>query len=253
MIKDIERYKLYNDDCLKVMRDEIEDKKIDLILCDLPYNMTNCKWDKMIDLDELWKQYERIIKPTGVIVLFSSQPFTTELIYSNKKNYKYSWYWIKNTSTGHIFSKYQPMRKVEDINVFYKKMPTYIPQGLIKLDEPVKAFKGKRKKEGIYSEGIYGKEYIIKYTNYPKNVLYFDKEVNCIHPCQKPLELIQYLIKTYTKEDDLVLDNCYGSGQTGVGCANTNRRFIGIELEKEHFENGKNRIISAYYNTNKNE
>ncbi|HBG5344106.1 TPA: site-specific DNA-methyltransferase [Clostridioides difficile] len=252
-MKDIERYKLYNDDCLKVMRDEIEDKKIDLILCDLPYNMTNCKWDKMIDLDELWKQYNRIIKPNGVIVLFSSQPFTTELIYSNKKNYKYSWYWIKNISTGHIFSKYQPMRKVEDINVFYKKMPTYIPQGLIKLDEPIKAFKGKCKKEGIYPEGIYGKEYIIKYTNYPNNVLYFDKEVNCIHPCQKPLELIQYFINTYTKEGDLVLDNCYGSGQTGVGCANTNRRFIGIELEKEHFENGKNRIIRAYYNTNKNE
>lgn len=244
MIKNIENYHLQQGDCLEVMKD-IEDEIVDLILCDLPYNMTACKWDKLIDLEELWKQYNRIIKPNGAIVLFSAQPFTTQLIYSNLKNYKYSWYWVKNKTTGFSFAKYQPMRKVEDINVFYKKTPLYVPQGLRKLDKPIKKVRKNRGEKDIYGDGLC-KEHFSEYTNYPNNVLYFDKEINGIHPCQKPLNLLQYLINTYTREGELILDNCFGSGNTGVACATTNRRFIGIEKGEKIFKVGSDLIIRAY-------
>ncbi|HFL3696502.1 TPA: site-specific DNA-methyltransferase [Clostridioides difficile] len=246
MIKNIENYHLQQGDCLEVMRD-IEDGTVDLILCDLPYNVTACKWDKLIDLEELWNQYNRIIKQNGAIVLFSAQPFTTKLIYSNIKNYKYSWYWVKNKTTGFGFAKYQPLRKVEDINVFYKKTPLYIPQGLKKLDKPLKKTRKYREEKEIYGYGLC-KEHFVEYTNYPNNVLYFDKEVKGIHPCQKPLNLLQYLINTYTREGELVLDNCFGSGRTGVACATTNRRFIGIEKDEKIFKTGSELIIRAYNN-----
>lgn len=241
----IKNYELYNSECIKTMK-EIPDKSINLILCDLPYGTTNCSWDNIIPFDLLWEQYNRIIKDNGAIVLFSAQPFTTKLINSNIKNYKYSWYWIKNKCTGFTFAKHQPMRKVEDINVFYKKKPIYVPQGLIELDKPI-VKKGKRnKKDVIYKTDSLQKEHIVKYTNYPNNVLFFDKETNGVHPTQKPVSLLEYLIKTYTRERDLILDNCMGSGSTGVACANTNRRFIGIELNKEYFKIAKNRIERAY-------
>lgn len=241
----LKRYELHNGDCLEIMKD-IEDKSIDMILCDPPYGTTSCRWDSIINLEEMWSQYNRIIKDNGVIVLFSAQPFTTKLINSNLRNYKYSWYWIKNTTTGFTFAKYQPLRKVEDINVFYKKTPLYQPQGLVKLDKPNKCKRNKSIKDSIYNHNTLAKEYITEYTNYPNNVLLFNKETKCIHPTQKPVDLLEYLIKTYTKEDDIVLDNCFGSGSTGVACAKTNRIFIGIELDKEHFKNGEDRMKRSY-------
>ena len=144
-MNNLKRFDLYFGDCLEKMKN-IEDGSVDLILCDLPYGTTDCKWDNIIPFDLLWEQYNRVIKENGAIVLFSAQPFTTKLINSNIKNYRYSWYWIKNNSTGFTFAKYQPMRKVEDINVFYKKAPLYNPQGLVKLDKP-KKYKRKQSKD----------------------------------------------------------------------------------------------------------
>lgn len=245
------KYKLFNGECIEVMKNEIADKSIDLILCDLPFGVTDCSWDNIIDFDLLWEQYNRIIKDNGAIVLFSIQPFTTKLIASNLKNYKYSWYWVKNKSTGFAFAKHQPMRKVEDINVFYKKKPLYVPQGLKKLDKPI-IKKGKNTdKESIYNMGTLNKEHVVKYTNYPNNVLFFDKESKTIHPTQKPVNLLEYIIKTYTRENEIVLDNCMGGGSSGEASANTNRRFVGIEIGEKHFKNAENRIARAYLN-NKN-
>lgn len=241
-------YRLFNGECIEVMKNEIADKSIDLVLCDLPFGVTNCDWDNIINFDLLWEQYNRIIKDNGAIVLFSIQPFTTKLIASNLKNYKYSWYWVKNKSTGFAFAKHQPMRKVEDINVFYKKKPLYIPQGLKKLDKPI-IKKGKAiKVEGVYDSKTLAKDHVVEYTNYPNNVLYFDKESKTIHPTQKPTALLEYIIKTYTKENEIVLDNCMGSGSTGEACANTNRCFIGIEMDEKYYNNAKNRIERAYFN-----
>lgn len=237
----LKKYELHNGDCIEVMK-KIESKSIDAIICDLPFGMTNCKWDTIIPFKELWEQYNRIIKDNGAIVLFSAQPFTTKLINSNIKNYRYSWYWMKNKCTGFTFAKHQPLRKVEDINVFYKKKPLYVPQGLIELDKPL-IKKGKAiKKDSVYKSDTLSKEHIVRFTNYPNNVLYFDKESKTVHPTQKPLELLEYLIKTYTKEGDLVLDNCLGSGSTGIAALNLKRRFIGIELDENYFNIAKNRI-----------
>lgn len=241
------KYKLFHGECIEVMKNEIADKSIDLILCDLPFGVTDCEWDNIIDFDLLWEQYNRIIKDNGAIVLFSVQPFTTKLISSNVKNYKYSWYWVKNKCTGFAFAKHQPMRKVEDINVFYKKKPLYVPQGLKKLDKPILKKRKCIGKENIYDMSTLNREHLVEYTNYPNNVLFFNKESKTIHPTQKPVDLLEYIIKTYTRENETVLDNCMGSGSTGVACANTNRRFIGIEMGEKHFKNAKNRIERAYY------
>lgn len=241
----VRKYDLYKGDCIEIMKN-IESESVDLILCDLPYGTIDCNWDSIIPFDKLWEQYNRIIKKNGAIVLFSAQPFTTKLIFSNIKNYRYSWYWIKNRVTGFTFAKYQPMRKVEDINVFYKKKPIYIPQGLKKLEKPKVKKRKASKSEQIYKETTLLKEHKIEYTNYPNNVLYFDKESKTVHPTQKPHDLLAYLIKTYTKEGDLVLDNCMGGGNTGIACATTNRRFIGIELDNKYFEIAKERIEIAY-------
>lgn len=249
ILNNLKKYELHNGECIEIMR-QIEDKTIDMILCDLPYGTTDCSWDHIIPFEEMWEQYNRIIKDNGAIVLFSAQPFTTKLIHSNLKNYKYSWYWIKNTATGFAFSKHQPMRKVEDINVFYKRKPLYVPQGLVELEKPI--VKKRRSKisnnDTIYNEKSLMKEHIVKYTNYPNNVLFFNKESKTVHPTQKPVDLLEYLIKTYTKENDIVLDSCMGSGSTGVACANTNRKFIGIELNNKYFEIAKKRISESYLN-----
>lgn len=242
-MENIRKYKLYNGDCLEIMN-KLENSSVDLILCDLPYGTTSCKWDTIIPFAPLWEQYNRVIKENGAIVLFSAQPFTTKLINSNLKNYKYSWYWIKNTVTGFTFAKHQPMRKVEDINVFYKRKPLYVPQGLIELEKPkVKKRKSKISNDDtIYKDKTLLNEHIIKYTNYPNNVLFFNKESKSLHPTQKPIDLLQYLIKTYTKEGDIILDNCMGSGSTGVAAIKLNRKFIGIELDENYFKISKNRI-----------
>ena len=231
---------LLNGDCLELMKG-ISDNSVDMILCDLPYGTTACKWDIIIPFEELWNQYNRIIKDNGAIVLFSAQPFTTRLINSNLKNFKYCWYWKKNNVTGGIFCKYQPMRCIEDICVFYKKMPTYNPQGLKKLDKNI---------VNIPTENeVYKKKKnpsVQTHTGYPKHLLEFTNNATNkrYHPTQKPVELLEYLIKTYTNEGDIVLDNCMGSGSTGVACWNTKRRFIGIELNEKYFNIAKNRINS---------
>lgn len=241
----IYNYVLKNGDCLNIMN-EIENKSIDMILADLPYGTTSCKWDSVIDLEKLWEHYNRIIKDNGVIVLFSAQPFTTNLINSNMKHYKYSWYWLKNNVTGFAFAKYQPMRRVEDINVFYKKHGIYNPQGLKKVENMKKRKRNAPKRETIYKENTLQNEYTPQFTNYPKNVLQFNKEVKCVHPTQKPVELLEYLIKTYTNEEMVVLDNCMGSGSTGVACGNIGRRFIGIEKDNNYFKIAQRRIGVSY-------
>lgn len=217
----------------------IPDKSIDLILCDLPYGTTACKWDSVIPFEPLWEQYNRIIKDNGAIVLFSAQPFTTKLINSNIKNYRYNWYWKKNNKTGGVFAKVQPMRCVEDICVFYKKKTTYNPQGLVSLE--------KSKINRPVISDVYGarkKSSIQMYTGYPHHLLEFNTPVGKErqHPTQKPVELLEYLIKTYTDEGGVVLDNCMGSGSTCVACVNTNRRYIGFELDKKNFDISRKRI-----------
>ena len=227
-------------DCLELMKD-IDDKSIDMILCDLPYGMTNCKWDSVIPFTPLWEQYKRVVKDNAAIVLFSIQPFTTKLIQSNLKHYRYNWYWKKNNATGGQFAKVQPMRCIEDICVFYKHKPTYNPQGLIKLNEP-KIHKAKQ--SNIYQ--FRSNNSTQEYTNYPKHLLEFKNEVssnrNRLHPTQKPVKLLEYLIRTYTNENETVLDNCMGSGSTGVACVNTNRKFIGYEVDSDYFNIAQNRI-----------
>lgn len=236
----IELNRIYNEDCMKGMK-EIPDKSIDMILCDLPYGVTSCQWDKVIPLDKLWQEYKRIIKDNGAIVLTAVQPFTTALIHSNPRWYRYCWYWRKNIATGFAISKYQPLRCVEDIVVFYKKASTYHPQGLVKLIQPKLIPAG--------SKGtIYGKNlthtHVREYTNYPTNLL----ELKCergLHPTQKPVELFEYLIKTYTNEGDTVLDNCMGSGTTAVACIQTGRNYIGFETSKEYCQIAENRTKNA--------
>lgn len=232
---------LRHGDCLEIMKD-IPDKSIDMILCDLPYGTTACKWDVIIPFDKLWEQYHRIIKDNGAIVLFGSEPFSTKLRNSNLKMYRYDWVWNKIRGTGHLLAKKRPMMCTENISVFYKKMPVYNPQ-MRKRDKPrmtINSGKGE-----VY--GSNGKPYIGEVLNekFPINLLTFSKSdmtKNNYHPTQKPTELLEYLIKTYSNENALVLDNCMGSGSTGVACINTNRNFIGIEKDKNYFEIAKKRI-----------
>lgn len=219
---------------------DIPGGSIDLILCDLPFGVTSCRWDSIIPFPPLWEQYKRIIKPNGAIVLFSIQPFTTRLIQSNLKDFRYCWYWKKNNTTGGIFCKYQPLRCIEDICVFYKKMPTYNPQGLKKLEKeivhqpaPASVYRGKKNSSTQ------------THTGYPKHILEFKNDGTVgkrYHPTQKPVPLLEYLIKTYTNEGETVLDNCMGSGSCGVAAVNTGRRFIGIEKDVEYFEIAEKRI-----------
>lgn len=309
---------------------DIQAKSVDFILCDLPYGVTDCEWDNIIPFPDLWEQYKRVIKPNGAIALFSIQPFTTKVIQSNIKDFRYCWYWKKNNKTGAPFAKVQPMRCIEDICVFYatkgnagrhtelrkyffdelkksgltrkdidgllkntmsshyfthgeqfsipnesnyKKLQstgyfkkpyeeikkeysktgnnhiTYNPQGLKKLDTPI--VKQKRTTGGVY-QTFRGEITPQQYTNYPVNLIEFNgvngKERQ--HPTQKPVELLEYLIKTYTNEGETVLDNCMGSGSTGVACVNTGRKFIGIEKDYKYYQISLNRIKSQQIQLN---
>ena len=228
--------KLLNGDCLELMKD-IPDGSIDMILCDLPYGTTACKWDTVIPFELLWEQYNRIIKDNSAIVLFGSQPFTTELNHSNLKMFRYEWIWIKNNSTGFQLANKRPLKKHEIISVFYRKQPTYNPQGL-----QVYGKINKRKSTGDNWSEMNNNEYIQRFTNYPTQILEFGYDKEKLHPTQKPVALLEYLIKTYTNEGDVVLDNCMGSGSTGIACLNTNRNFIGIELDENYFNIAKDRI-----------
>lgn len=240
--------KLLQGDCLEVMS-KIPDGSIDMILCDLPYSTTDCKWDAIIPFEPLWKQYNRIIKQNGAIVLFAAQPFTTKLIQSNMKDFRYCWYWKKNNKTGFTFARYQPMRCIEDICVFYKKAPIYNPQGIIALENPKPRQKKTVAEDAIYKHDALMKEFTPRFTNYPTHLLEYANEAkngrNRLHPTQKPVALLEYLIRTYTKPGELVLDNCMGSGSTGVAAVNSGRRFIGIEKEQNYYDIAKQRIDRA--------
>ena len=235
---------LYKGDCLEVMK-QIPDKSVDMILCDLPYGTTACKWDTVIPFETLWESYERIIKDEGAIVLFGSEPFSSLLRTSNLKMFKYDWVWNKKAGLGFLDSKYRPLKSHEMISVFgkggvsngSKKIMKYNPQGLIKTSK-----KNSNSKSNILnSEPKKRKELNTQYKNYPKSIVEFARESG-LHPTQKPVALCEYLIKTYTNAGDLVLDNCMGSGTTGVACKRLNRNFIGIELDDKYFEIAKNRI-----------
>ena len=226
-------------DCLELMKD-IPNGSIDMILCDLPYGTTACKWDTIIPFDKLWEQYERIIKPNGAIVLTASQPFTSALVMSNPKIFKYDFSWDKKKLSGILNAKKQPLRRHEDILVFYKSLPTYNPQ---------MRYDGKKtgiKYHIVDSENYKKTEIVNKYADdgsrYPTSII---DNINGVignskeklpHPTQKPIALFEYLIKTYTNENDLVLDNTAGSGTTAIACLNTKRQFIVMEKEQKYYD-----------------
>lgn len=238
--------KLYNDDCLNVMP-QFSDNSVDLILCDLPYGCTSCTWDIIIPFDKLWEQYKRIIKENGVILLFGNEPFSSLLRCSNLEWYKYDIYWEKERLTNIQQVKRRVGKTVETISVFYKKQCTYNPQ-MIKHNGPFVSNKVKNGKLGLLTDGGNKtvKEYIDTGYRYPTQVWKFKRDclISNLHPTQKPTALLEELIKTFSNPNDTVLDNCMGSGSTGVACINTNRDFIGIELNKEYFDIAKNRIES---------
>ena len=229
---------LWNGDCLELMCD-IPDGSIDLVLCDLPYGITQNKWDTIIPFEFLWEQYRRVIKKNRAIVLTASQPFTSALVNSKPDWFRYALVWEKSKATGHLNAKRMPMKIHEDIIVFSKGVPLYNPQGLIQFNKITK------RGDNGSNFGKSGTENFQEFTNYPRSILKFANENKPIHSTQKPVALMEYLIKTYTNEGDMVLDNCMGSGTTGVACVNTNRKFIGIELDKGYFDIAKQRIENA--------
>ena len=237
----MELNKIYQGDCLEVMK-SIPDKSIDMILCDLPYGTTACKWDTIIPFEPLWEQYKRIIKDNGAIVLTASQPFTSALVMSNIKNFKYEWIWDKVNPSGFQIAKYCPMKQHENILVFCKNKINY---------NPIKVPRDKIKKSRHYGKtsGSNPLKYIDDNTREykdlnPKTILTFSNanRTGRVHPTQKPVALFEYLIKTYTNEGDLVLDNCAGSGTTGVACKNLNRNFILIEQDEKYCDIIKERV-----------
>lgn len=230
---------LYNNEAIKVM-DRLIEKGIivDAIICDPPYGTTACEWDKILDFNEMWPRLLKLIKPTGAIVLFGAQPFTAKLINSKSDLFRYEYIWEKSRATNFLNAKKMPMRKHENILVFYQKLCTYNPQGLIEVNQQIK---GKRKKSGVYRETS-SNDYIKTHANYPHSILKFPSLSNGVHPTQKPLDLMEFLVKTYTNEGETVLDFTMGSGSTGVAAVKNNRNFIGIELDKKYFEISKKRI-----------
>lgn len=232
------QYELYIGDCLEVMK-SIPNGSVDLILCDLPYGTTRNKWDSVIPFIPLWEAYNRICR--GMVVLTSAQPFTSSLIMSNQKNFKYTWVWDKANSTGFLNAKKQPLRQTEDIVVFGKG----------KTYNPIMEVRGKPRKKGGHIKGAGTENYgdfegVESFNNeyYPTNLLRVSNAARKgkVHPTQKPVALMEYLIQTYTNKGEIALDNCMGSGTTGVACMNTGRRFIGIEMDTGYFEIAKNRI-----------
>lgn len=229
-------------DCLELMKN-IPDKSIDLILCDLPYGLTSCEWDKPIPLKPLWEQYNRVIKDNGAIILFAKDKLSAELIMSNEENYRYKWIWNKKLSGSFHNAKYQPLQIVEEILIFSKNRINYFP--IMRHGKMRK--RGGAKNLNSTMNGGFKKGYE-NYSDlyFPTNVLEFARlRTDKLHPTQKPIKLLEYLILTYTRENDIVLDNCMGSGSTGVACINNNRNFIGIELDDKYFDIAKERIMEA--------
>ena len=242
----VELNKIYNGDCLEGMK-RIPDKSVDMILCDLPYGTTACKWDTIIPFEPLWEQYERIIKDNGAIVLFGSEPFSSNLRMSNIVGYKYDWVWDKRIPSGMSYARFQPMRRTENVMVFTRdgKKTIYYPQ-LELRDKPIKKGGNKYSPSAPIRASKDGKEYKKTYTHkQPTNLLMFDKvRMGSIHPTQKPVALFEYLIRTYTNENETVLDNCMGSGTTAIACLNTNRNYIGFELDENYHTVAKERIAN---------
>ena len=235
---------IYNEDCLVGMP-RIPDKSIDMILCDLPYGITACKWDAVIPFKPLWAEYHRIAKDNAAIVLFSGEPFTSALISSNIKDFRYHWIWNKGRGSNFQNARFMPMKCHEEICVFYRRHPTYNPQWW--YSTPYKATNRKRKNPSeIIGSGRINDFNISAGSadgrRYPLSILNFPKETKSLHPTQKPVALLEYLIKTYTNEGEVVLDNCFGSGSTLVAAVNTNRRYIGFELEPKYFEIARERL-----------
>ena len=242
--------KLYNDDCLKIMS-EFSDKSIDCIICDLPYNTTKEKWDKEIPFDVLWTNYNRIIKDNGAIILFGQEPFSSKLRLSNIKNYKYDIYWEKERLTNIAQVKKRVGKTVETISVFYKKQCTYNPQ-MIKYEGVPRSNKVKNGTLGKLVDNQTKKvaEYNDTGWRYPTQVWKYQRDClkSNLHPTQKPLALLENLVKTFSNEKDIILDNCMGSGTTGVACLKNNRNFIGIEIDEKYFNIAKNRIEEEKFN-----
>jgi DNA modification methylase len=225
--------------------------KVDMVLCDMPYGITHAKWDKALDLAIVWEKLDKVVKDNGAIVLFGSDPFSTKLKMSNLKYYKYDWIWVKGFYTNHLNAYKQPLRQTENISVFYKKQCLYIPQ---------RSFRGKHKrsskdyieyKEKVKSGALYRKMHttapLKTELTFPDNLLYFSRECNSNFPTEKSVHLLEYLIRTYTLENEIVLDFTMGSGSTGVACINTNRKFIGIEIDECTFNMAKRRIQSNIF------
>lgn len=237
----LELNKIYNEDCIEGMN-RIPDSSIDMVFCDLPYGTTNCKWDSILDLDKLWEQYRRVVKKAGAVVLTAAQPFTSVLISSNIKEFKYCWVWEKSKATGYLNAKKMPLRSHEDVCIFYRNFPTYNPQ----MTKGTPYFKGTALRE----TDVYGKQKITTVENtdglrYPRTNIYFktaESEGKVVHPTQKPVALVEYFIKTYSNPGDVVLDTCMGSGSTAIACMNQRRNFIGFELDKEYYDKASLRI-----------
>ncbi len=240
---------LIHADCLDAMK-YIESKSIDMILCDLPYGTTKCKWDTIIPFEPLWKQYERIIKKNGAIVLFGSEPFSSNLRMSNLKMYKYDWYWDKKHGANFAQANKRPLKNIETISVFYKTQPTYNAQKTNnpKGEEKRHTYSPSKQKEVFVGQVSMTADYAKSGKEYepdkllPKCLIAFSREHRPQHPTQKPVALCEYLIKTYTNENEVVLDNCAGSFTTAVACDNTNRNWICIEKEEEYCNIGLTRI-----------
>lgn len=241
----LELNKIYNEDCLEGMK-RIPNKSVDCIICDLPYEVLNkgnkhAQWDKMLPLDKLWEQYTRVIKDNGAIILFGQGMFTARVMMSNPKMWRYNLIWDKNAPTGFLNSNRMPLRSHEDIMVFYKSLPTYNPQ-MVKC-EPHKRNHSKGNLKKPTQNKCYGNfvevPTIISDEKFPKSIITISKE-HCagkfFHPTQKPVSLIEWLIKTYSNEEETILDNCMGSGTTGIACINTKRNYIGFELNKEYYD-----------------
>ncbi|WP_338134067.1 site-specific DNA-methyltransferase [Vagococcus fluvialis] len=242
--------KVFNEDCLVGMN-KISDKSIDMILCDLPYGTTRNKWDSIIPLDDLWKQYERIIKDDGAIVLTAQTPFDKVLGASNLKLLKYEWIWQKEAGTGFLNAKKMPLKDHENVLVFYKKLPVYHPQ----MRKGFKPYTAKKGNHGSNYGSDKGAVTVSNGDRYPLTTIQFPRDKEKLHPTQKPVELFEYLIKTYSNEDDVVLDNCIGSGTTAIACINANRNFIGFENNEEYFNIALERIekqknLASATNTN---
>lgn len=267
-------FHLYLGNCLVEMK-KIADGSVDLILCDLPYGTTDRKgienkgdnrvlsWDTVIPLDQLWEQYRRVLKSTGAVVLTADQPFTSQLVISNLEWFKYEWIWKKKKTTGFLHANARPMKETEDILIFSplgasgcskkaNKNMTYNPQGLIEKNVKKKnsakrlgKFLHQPEHMGSGNKLLHETEYEQKYTNYPSEIIEFGLDKGSVHPTQKPVALMEYLIRTYSNEGETILDNCMGSGTTGVACMNTNRNFIGIEIDENYYNVAEERIKNA--------